>query len=444
MEDGRSRSSVLITDGNTRSALAIARSLGGRGNRIIMASDHPRSIAFYSKHCDQRFLYPSPIDDKEAFIESISTFLERNDVDLLIPVSDKTCYPIVENKAKLKDLTCVACPDKEMMEEVFDKSLTLRTAIRLGVPVPETYFIENIENIFPLAQELRYPVVIKPRWSWYWKDGKAKAGVRRFVSSEEELLLAYQEMNTEIPLPMIQEVVRGDGVGLFALTENGVPLATFAHHRLREVNPSGGASTLREGVPTNGQVKEHGLGLLREIGWNGVAMVEFKLDARTNVPKLMEINGRFWGSLDLAARSGVDFPFLLFQQMMGERPDGPMDYRSGHRSRWVKGDLERMVHIFKDPERSIKEKLRSLTEALNFWSRDVSYDVLKLDDPWPGLIELLEFIDDFVLHRSRTKGNKDPETRPILPYSFKGASPGPTSSLMNSCLDKNEADHYRR
>ena len=276
----------------------------------------------------------------------------------LIPVSDKTCYPIAENKARLKDLTRVACPDKEMMDEVFDKSLTLRTAIRLGVPVPDTYFIEDLEDIFPLAHELRYPVVIKPRWSWYWKDGKAKAGVRKFVSSEEDLLLAYQEMNAEIPLPLIQEVVRGEGAALFALTESGIPLATFAHHRLREVNPSGGASTLRESVPANGPVQEYGLRLLREIGWDGVAMVEFKLDARTNVPKLMEINGRFWGSLDLAAQSGVDFSFLLFQQMMGERPDGPMDYRSGHRSRWVKGDLERMVYIFKDRERSNQREVR--------------------------------------------------------------------------------------
>ena len=40
-------------------------------------------------------------------------------------------------------------------------------------------------------------------------------------------------------------------------------------------------------------------------------MVEFKLDARDGVAKLMEINGRFWGSLQLAVDAGVDFPAIL-------------------------------------------------------------------------------------------------------------------------------------
>ncbi len=44
------------------------------------------------------------------------------------------------------------------------------------------------------------------------------------------------------------------------------------------------------------------------LDWTGVAMVEFKLDARDGVAKLMEINGRFWGSLQLADRRGRRFP----------------------------------------------------------------------------------------------------------------------------------------
>ncbi len=155
------------------------------------------------------------------------------------------------------------------------------------------------------------------------------------------------------------------------------------------------------------------------------------------------MNGRFWGSLDLAARSGVDFPFLLFQQMMGERPDGPMDYRSGHRSDGSRG-IWRGWSIYTKPGTLHQREVEVLDGGAELLEQGVSYGSFKADDAWPGLIELLEFIDDFVLHRSRTKGNKAPRDSSILPYSFKGASPGPTSSLMNSCLDKNEADHYRR
>ena len=43
----------------------------------------------------------------------------------------------------------------------------------------------------------------------------------------------------------------------------------------------------------------------------GVAELDFVNDSRDNTPKLMEINPRFWGSLQGAISEGVDFPFLL-------------------------------------------------------------------------------------------------------------------------------------
>ncbi len=330
-------------------------------------------------------------------------FVESNPVDLLIPVNDITCIPFAENMARFKGLTIVACPNKDVMDQAYDKSQTLRTALRLGIPIPKTNFIEKLEDIFPLAKDLQYPVVIKPRWSWYWKNGKAVRGFREFVNSEEEFLRTYQAMDALIPLPLVQEVVKGDGVGVFVLTDEGMPLATFAHHRLREVPVSGGVSTFRESVIPDSQVKEYGLRLLREMKWTGVAMVEFKLDAQTNVPKLMEVNGRFWGSLDLAVEAGVDFPYLLFQLLMEQKPEAPAKYRLGARSKWFRGDLERTVFILKSPNYSTRAKLRSAIDLLNFWERDVSYDTLKLDDPLPGIWELREFANDFIFHRNQSR-----------------------------------------
>lgn len=409
--------SVLVTDGDTRSALSIARSLGRRGHRVIIGAEVPRSISYYSKHCSERFLYPSPSTDRGGFEEAIIEYVSNNEVDLLIPVSDLTSIPVSTRKDELAKHTTVCCPDRAMMDKAFDKHQTLKAAQSLGVPIPETQFAESLDEVRSVAGEISYPAVVKPRRSWYWIDGKAVSGSRRYVSSREELLRAYQEMSAEMPPPIIQEMVHGDGCGLFALTSNGAPLATFAHRRLREFPVSGGVSTLRESVVPDEKVREYGTRLLEGLGWEGVAMVEFKMDDKAGVPRLMEVNGRFWGSLDLAVESGVDFPHLLVQHMTGQPVGSDNDYRIGHRSRWFRGDLERVVMMLDSPKYSRGEKIKAIGQAINFVSRDVSYDTMKVDDPLPGLIELLEFTNCTLLRRSPrmgvdTHGLRRPRTSP--------------------------------
>ena len=58
--------------------------------------------------------------------------------------------------------------------------------------------------------------------------------------------------------------------------------------------------------------------ILGHVAWEGVAMVEF-LVADDGTPYLMEVNTRFWGSLQLSIDAGVDFPYLLYQVFAGRR-----------------------------------------------------------------------------------------------------------------------------
>ena len=97
-------------------------------------------------------------------------------------------------------------------------------------------------------------------------------------------------------MPLIQEYIHGDGYGVEILCNHGEQRAIFMHRRLREYPVTGGASTLRESV-YNEKVKNIALDLMRDLEWHSVAMVEFKLDEKDGMSKLMEINGRFWGSL---------------------------------------------------------------------------------------------------------------------------------------------------
>ncbi len=78
-------------------------------------------------------------------------------------------------------------------------------------------------------------------------------------------------------------------------------------------------------------------------------MVEFKEDQSSRVPLLMEVNGRFWGSLQLAIDAGIDFPWLLLQMAKGQHVNVPENsYRCGVKSRWLLGDLDHLLmRLFK-------------------------------------------------------------------------------------------------
>jgi predicted ATP-grasp superfamily ATP-dependent carboligase len=84
--------------------------------------------------------------------------------------------------------------------------------------------------------------------------------------------------------------------------------------------------------------------LLRSLGWQGIAMVEYKLDTASRQLVLMEINGRFWGSLQLAIDCGVDFPNILLDAAAGqtEFPESS-DYVVGLRNRWFWGDVDHLI-----------------------------------------------------------------------------------------------------
>jgi len=198
---------------------------------------------------------------------------------------------------------------------------------------------------------------------------------------------------------LIQQRVIGEGQGLFVLMQEGTPLGMFAHRRLRERPPSGGVSVLRESIALPKTMVEATLKLLQRVKWHGVAMVEFKVDKDNQRPLLMEINGRFWGSLQLAVDAGVNFPLLLLKMATGKAEIIPENgYRIGVKSRWLLGDLDQLVMRFKKRDRALSlprgapTRFQSLISFCRFFERDLFYEVEDFDDPGPSRFEVLRYV----------------------------------------------------
>jgi predicted ATP-grasp superfamily ATP-dependent carboligase len=185
--------------------------------------------------------------------------------------------------------------------------------------------------------------VVKPSRSVGEADGlRQKLGVRHAEDAARlrEVIAALPQAAFPV---LVQERIVGPGQGIFVLRWQARTIARFAHVRLREKPPSGGVSVLAESVPGDPELVQAAEALLAALDWEGVAMVEFKRDASTDRPYLMEINGRFWGSLQLAIDAGVDFPRLLVEATLGGVPRESLTWRSGLRSRWFWGDLDHLL-----------------------------------------------------------------------------------------------------
>src|SRR5262249_41899247 len=122
--------------------------------------------------------------------------------------------------------------------------------------------------------------------------------------------------------PLIQSFVPGRGKGVFALCDHGRAIAWFAHERLRDVRPSGSGRSLRRSIPLAPGLRAPAERLLSAMAWHGPAMVEFR-EVEGEEPVLMEVNGRFWNSLQLAIEAGVDFPALWLAILQGDQINLP-------------------------------------------------------------------------------------------------------------------------
>jgi predicted ATP-grasp superfamily ATP-dependent carboligase len=131
-------------------------------------------------------------------------------------------------------------------------------------------------------------------------------------------------------------------------------------------------------------------GLLESVAWHGVAMVEFKVNEKRG-PFIMEVNTRFWGSLQLAIDAGVDFPYMLYQMYAGKTLVPHSRYKSRQRLRWFMGDLDRLYLVVKSGDFSAWQKLKECIAFLALFGKGLRYEVNRLNDWGPFREELRQY-----------------------------------------------------
>jgi predicted ATP-grasp superfamily ATP-dependent carboligase len=386
---------ILVLDADTPKSLAIVRALGNQ-HEVWTAADSRTALAGWSKYAS-RHLTHALKQDVDLVDWTFSVCL-KNQIEIVIPPEESSSLLLARHSDRFAqhDIGIAALP-ADALDCVVDKVKTIDAAKALGMLVPPTEVPQRSADVIESARRLGYPVVVKPRSTRFWDGSRfIESSSIGYANSDAQLARLMHRVDPRMPTPIVQKFIAGEGIGVCMLMGNdGVVLAEFAHRRLRDYRPTGSGSVLRQSIALTPQLRDSSARLLQFLGCRGVAMVEFRTDSRTGDIYLMEINGRFWGSLQLAIDAGVNFPALLVDWMLGNRIQRP-SYKEGVVLRWWVGDFIRTLRVLKGRPPgftgSFPSRFSAICEFIGRQPRGTRNEILRRGDCWPSLIEPISIL----------------------------------------------------
>jgi predicted ATP-grasp superfamily ATP-dependent carboligase len=388
--------SAILLGADSPIGLTIIRELGLRGVAVHAIGSRADAIGLRSRYVTAAYVRSGAKRDWATLIRSIHAAtgarhilaVGENDIAFLNEYfrDDPVLVPLV--------------PTADKMAIVLDKARCYGIAAALDIETPTVWNVDTSGDLDAQLAEVRLPVVLK------WANPHDV--VARLENSGLDLhkfeyfydlpglkaaLQAYRQVGI---MPLVQAYCPGYGLGQMVFMHKGQPLLTFQHRRLHEWPPEGGFSTLCESLSPQQHPEQMALSvaLLRAVGWEGAAMVEYRYDPVHNRFLLMEINGRFWGSQPLAFHAGAHFGWLTYAVMgQGIVPDLP-PAKAWIRCRYLIPDIKRLLRILFRPGRIQDRSLRfdGMAEIRNLCgyfgrSKETSY-VWWRDDPAPFFADL--------------------------------------------------------
>jgi predicted ATP-grasp superfamily ATP-dependent carboligase/protein-tyrosine phosphatase len=291
---------ILLTDGNYKHTWAAARALSLAGYKVDVIGGG-RSTSSKSRYVEKNVFSRLKLlnENLDSFVDLIRT----EKYDLIIGIGATSINFLSDNQNIISHFSKVLLPPAESLQVCLHKNETVDFALRQGIEVPQTYMVESYQDFLHVESKISFPIIIKSAVE------TLKAYPTIYLDRAEELNNEYiRNIFQNNSCNLIQERIYGKGEAFFAIYNKGTLIDFMMHERIRENPMTGGPSTLARTI-NKVDLAHAGKTLLDKLNWHGFAMVEFKRDKNGKL-FLMEINPKFWGSLDLAISAGVNFPLL--------------------------------------------------------------------------------------------------------------------------------------
>jgi D-aspartate ligase len=307
-----------VVVGGDYQGLGIVRSLGRKGIPVCVIDDE-HSIARYSRYTTHAITVPNLRDERQA-VDTVLEIGQRLNLEgwVLYPTREETVAALARYRSLLSPFFRVPTPEWETTQWFWDKRKTYRLAEDLGIPIPRTWYPNVPEELEQVTGDP--PYVVKPAIKeHFFYATKVKAWR---ANDRTELRQFFQRAAAQVQPGevMIQELIPGGGTQQFsycAFFKDRRAIGSMMVRRSRQHPPEfGRASTFVETIDLP-VLEELSVRFLSAINYYGLVEMEYKLDLRDGQYKLLDVNGRTWGYHSVGQSAGVDFPHMLFADMVG-------------------------------------------------------------------------------------------------------------------------------
>ena len=336
---------AIVLGADTPIGLTIVRELGMHGVPVHAILREKGGIGGASRYCAS-----SSVRGVGPLSHWLPERIATTGAKALFAISEGDLIALSELPAEL-DGCRVLTPRSAPLSRVLDKRATLAAAKTVGIDTPATWQPVTGENFAETAQALDYPVVLK------WADPQAvntQLEAERiafekaeFAGTAEALLNVLRRYDRIGIWPMVQHYCPGQGLGQMLYMQGGEAVLAFQHRRIHEWPPEGGVSSACRSLPLEEHAaqREKSAALLRALDWQGPAMVEYRHDAATGRYWLMEVNGRFWGSLPLAWHCGIGFAWEAYRRHILGESDLRQPRALQRSARYMAPETRRLIRI---------------------------------------------------------------------------------------------------
>lgn len=238
---------------------------------------------------------------------------------VLFPAIDVDLESILLAQARLAERYHVpAAP--HIGADIFAKNWQYDLARRVGVPIPAS--IKFVAGEAPDLSGLRLPYIIKPSSRTEAVGGRAFRLKVVHDARERDAFLAELARDYAGREFQLAENIPGDPSALVTVgaygDRHGRVLRTYTGRKRSQHPYTHGDASIAETIALPEIVTRHASALLEAARFHGISQVEFKYDARDDLYKLLEINGRSWSWIKLPAFSGVNLPLIQYYDLTGD------------------------------------------------------------------------------------------------------------------------------
>jgi predicted ATP-grasp superfamily ATP-dependent carboligase len=320
---------AFILEGNFL-GLEMARELRDAGYGVAVVGYKKSDISIRAKNV-KSYVLPLPQDDSSALLAGlIKIAREIPGEKVLTGASEGFRRWMSQNEAELlKHFRMLSCP-LEVITAMFDKWNQLQMSVAAGIAVPKSSILD--ENNKP-ARKIRYPVVIKPRFSQKTIGFRDNTGQKVIIAhNQQQLETACRKMTDLGFSPLLQELIPGLDFSQFlfgAAVKDGKPYAVCLAQKVKtDPRPYGSGVIIR--TIYHQELYEAGCKLLADTGYSGICDIEFMRNWDTGQFEFIEFNPRYGLGQRVSQVAGAGLPEMAVRLAMGETPEDMVIARPGY------------------------------------------------------------------------------------------------------------------